>query len=472
LTEVGHRRIHYVLVMRRGRSEELSSQDPVARSPGHDRTAPEHPIDDVLPGEARVLVAAQESLAGERRGVRGLWPFLGPAFIAAVAYVDPGNFATNMAAGARFGYLLLWVVLAANLMAMLVQSMSAKLGIATRMNLPEVCRQRFSRRTNIVLWIQAEVIAMATDIAEFVGAAIGLNLLFGIALFPAALVTGAAALIILALQARGFRRLEAVIAGLIGVIVGSFAVQVFLAEPSPSGIAAGFVPGFSGTESVLLAVGIIGATVMPHVIYLHSALTQHRVVGVTEGEKRRIFRFELVDVMIAMIIAGLINMSMLIIAASTFYEQGLVDVGDDLTEVYQALGAHLSSNADLLFGVALLASGLSSSSVGTMAGQVVMQGFIGRQIPLFVRRLVTMLPALVVVAVGVDPSRALVLSQVVLSFGIPFALIPLVVFCRDRRLMGSLVNRRSTTVAGVLVATVIIALNVFLLAGTFGIVDV
>jgi manganese transport protein len=472
LTEVGHRRIHYVLVMRRGRSEELSSQDPVARSPGHDRTAPEHPIDDVLPGEARVLVAAQESLAGERRGVRGLWPFLGPAFIAAVAYVDPGNFATNMAAGARFGYLLLWVVLAANLMAMLVQSMSAKLGIATRMNLPEVCRQRFSRRTNIVLWIQAEVIAMATDIAEFVGAAIGLNLLFGIALFPAALVTGAAALIILALQARGFRRLEAVIAGLIGVIVGSFAVQVFLAEPSPSGIAAGFVPGFSGTESVLLAVGIIGATVMPHVIYLHSALTQHRVVGVTEGEKRRIFRFELVDVMIAMIIAGLINMSMLIIAASTFYEQGLVDVGDDLTEVYQALGAHLSSNADLLFGVALLASGLSSSSVGTMAGQVVMQGFIGRQIPLFVRRLVTMLPALVVVAVGVDPSRALVLSQVVLSFGIPFALIPLVVFCRDRRLMGSLVNRPSTTVAGALVATVIIALNVFLLAGTFGIVDV
>jgi manganese transport protein len=211
---------------------------------------------------------------------------------------------------------------------------------------------------------------------------------------------------------------------------------------------------------------------MPHVIYLHSALTQHRVVGVTEEEKRQIFRFELVDVMIAMIIAGLINMSMLIIAASTFYEQGLVDVGDDLTEVYQALGAHLSSNADLLFGVALLASGLSSSSVGTMAGQVVMQGFIGRQIPLFVRRLVTMLPALVVVAVGVDPSRALVLSQVVLSFGIPFALIPLVVFCRDRRLMGSLVNRPSTTVAGALVATVIIALNVFLLAGTFGIVDV
>ena len=438
----------------------------------HDRAAPEHPIDDVLPGEARVLAAAQGSLTGERRGLRGLWPFLGPAFIAAVAYVDPGNYATNMAAGAKFGYLLLWVVLAANLMAMLVQSMSAKLGIATRMNLPEVCRARFSRRTNIVLWIQAEVIAMATDIAEFVGAAIGLDLLFDIGLFPAALLTGVAALLILALQARGFRRLEAVIAGLIGVIVGAFAVQVVLAEPSPSGIASGFVPGFSGTESVLLAVGIIGATVMPHVIYLHSALTQHRVVGATEAEKRRIFRFELVDVVIAMSIAGLINMSMLVIAASTFHERGLLEVGDDLAEVYQGLGTYLSPNADVLFGVALLASGLSSSSVGTMAGQVVMQGFVGRRIPLFVRRVVTMLPALVVVAIGVDPSRALVISQVVLSFGIPFALIPLVLFCRDRDLMGSLVNRRVTTIAGVVVASVVIGLNAFLLAGTFGLVDV
>lgn len=438
----------------------------------HDRTAPEHPLDDVLPGEARVLVAAQESLAGRRRGLRGLWPFLGPAFIAAVAYVDPGNFATNMAAGANFGYLLLWVVLAANLMAMLVQSMSAKLGIATRKNLPEVCRERFSRRTNVLLWIQAEVVAMATDIAEFVGAAIGLNLLFGIDLFPAALLTGAAAMLILALQSRGFRRLEAVIAALIGVIVGAFAVQAFAADPDPSEVVQGFVPGFSGTESVLLAVGIIGATVMPHVIYLHSALTQHRVVGVTEEEKQRIFRFEFVDVVIAMTIAGLINMSMLVIAASTFYDRGLFDVGDDLALVYDALGEHLGSNADILFGIALLASGLSSSSVGTMAGQVVMQGFIGRQIPLFLRRVVTMTPALIVVAVGVDPSRALVLSQVVLSFGIPFALIPLILFCRNRGLMGSLVNRRPTTIAAIAVASVIIALNVFLLAGTFGLVDV
>jgi manganese transport protein len=256
------------------------------------------------------------------------------------------------------------------------------------------------------------------------------------------------------------------------VIVLAFAFQVVLADPSPEDIAEGFVPGFSGTESVLLAVGIIGATVMPHVIYLHSALTQHRVVGATDDEKRRIFRFELVDVVIAMSIAGLINMSMLVIAASTFYENGLVDVGDDLTVVYDTLGSYLGAHANVLFGVALLASGLSSSSVGTMAGQVVMQGFIGRQIPLFVRRVVTMLPALVVAGIGIDPSRALVLSQVVLSFGIPFALVPLLFFCRDRRLMGALVNRRSTTVAGVVVATVIISLNVFLLAGTFGIVDI
>ena len=456
--------------MGRGAPDEGSATS--VRSAAHDRTAPEHPIDDVLPGEARVLVAAHESLTGQRQGVSGLWPFLGPAFIAAVAYVDPGNFATNMAAGARYGYLLLWVVVVANLMAMLVQSMSAKLGIATRRNLPEMCRDRFSRRVNLFLWMQAEIVAMATDIAEFVGAAIGLNLLFGIALFPAALLTGGAALVILALQSHGFRRLEAVIAALIGVIVAAFAFQVFLAEPSPSEIAGGLVPGFSGKESVLLAVGIIGATVMPHVIYLHSALTQHRVVGATEEEKRRIFRFERIDVVVAMSIAGVINMCMLVIAASTFYAQGLVDVGDDLTEVYERLGPSLGSHANVLFGVALLASGLSSSSIGTMAGQVVMQGFIGRQIPLFLRRVVTMLPALVVVAFGTDPSRALILSQVVLSFGIPFALIPLILFCRDGRLMGSLVNRRSTTVAATVVAAVIIALNAFLLVGTFGLVDV
>lgn len=414
-----------------------------------------------------MLEAAEESLSGRRRGPSRLWPFLGPAFIAAVAYVDPGNFATNMAAGAKFGYLLLWVVLMANLMAMLVQSMSAKLGIATGQNLPEVCRARYRKRTSVLLWIQAELIAMATDLAEFVGAAIGINLLFGIPLFPAALLTGAAAFAILALQARGFRRLEAVIAGLIGVIVGAFALQVVMADPAPRDVAHGLlVPGFEGSESVLLAVGILGATVMPHVIYLHSALTQHRLVGATEEMKRRIFRFELVDVVIAMSLAGLINMAMLVTAASVFHAEGLFDVGDDLSVVYDELGSALGDQSSVLFGVALLASGLSSSSVGTMAGQVVMQGFIDRRIPLFLRRLITMLPAFVVIAVGVDPSRALVLSQVVLSFGIPFALVPLLLFCRDRSLMGTLVNRRSTTVLATIVAAIIIALNLFLLEQT------
>jgi manganese transport protein len=436
------------------------------RTVQHDRGAPVHPLDDVLPGEARVFEAAEESLRRERRGVRGVWPFLGPAFVASVAYVDPGNFATNMAGGARFGYLLLWVILTANLMGMVIQSMSAKLGIATGMNLPEVCRERFPRTASVLLWIQAEIIAMATDLAEFIGAAIGLNILFDIPLFPAALITSVAAFAILALQARGFRRLEAVIAAFIGVIVVAFAAQVFLADPSRSDIAQGFIPGFEGSESVLLAVGILGATVMPHVIYLHSALTQHRVVGATDEEKRRIFRFELVDVVIAMGIAGLVNMSMLVIAAAVFHENGMTDAGDDLVQVADVLGTELGSHANLLFGVALLASGLSSSSVGTLAGQVVMQGFVRRRIPLFLRRAITMAPALVIIAAGVDASRALVLSQVALSFGIPFALIPLLWFCRDRSLMGALVNRRSTTVVAVAIAALIIGLNVFLLQQT------
>jgi manganese transport protein len=422
--------------------------------------------EDVLPGEARVFRAASQSLAGETRGVRGLWPFLGPAFIACVAYVDPGNFATNMAGGAKFGYLLLWVIVAANLMAMLIQSMSAKLGIATGQNLPEVCRDRFPRQVTFGLWIQAEAIAMATDLAEFIGAALGLNLLFGIPLFLAGVLTGIIAFAILALQARGFRRLEAVIAGLVGVIVLSFATQAFLAKPRVVDVLGGLDPAFSGKESVLLSVGILGATVMPHVIYLHSALTQHRLVGASDEAKRRIFRFELVDVLIAMGLAGVINAAMLITASAVFHTRGLFDVGDDLKEVYDGLGTHLGSHANILFGIALLASGLSSSSVGTMSGQVVMQGFVRRRIPLFVRRAVTMTPALIVLAIGIDPSRSLVISQVVLSFGIPFALIPLVLFCRDRELMGVLVNRRATTVAAFVVATIIVTLNIFLLEQT------
>jgi manganese transport protein len=418
-------------------------------------------VEGVLPGESATARAAHESLKGDRRGIRKLLPFLGPAFIAAVAYVDPGNFATNISGGAQFGYLLLWVILVSNLMANLIQRMSAKLGIATGKNLPEVCRARFPRPVTFLLWVQAEVIAMATDLAEFIGAALALNLLFGIPLFPAGLLTAVGAFGILELQRRGFRPLEAVITAMVGVIVVAFAFQMFYAEPEADRILAGlFTPGFAGTESVLLAAGILGATVMPHVIYLHSALTQRRVVGKTEEEKRKIFRFELVDVVLAMAIAGTINASMLIMAAALFHSAGLTGVGD-IDKAFEG------NTPAILFGVALLASGLSSSSVGTLSGQVVMQGFISRQIPLFLRRLITMMPALIILAIGLNPSRSLVISQVVLSFGIPFALVPLLIFCRNRDVMGTLVNHRLTTTVATVVVFLIVSLNVFLLYQTF-----
>jgi len=416
-----------------------------------------------LPGEERVLRAAEKALNGQTRGLRALLPFLGPAFVASVAYVDPGNFATNMAGGAQFGYMLLWVVLAANLMAMLVQAMSAKLGIATGLNLAEVCRERFPYPVVVALWIQAEVIAMATDLAEFIGAAIGIHLIFpSIPLFMAGIITGFAAFGILSLQSRGFRGFEAVITVLVAVIVGAFAFEVVLARPSVGAVATGLlIPRFNGTESVLLGAGILGATVMPHVIYLHSALTQRRVVGATEAEQQKIFNFEKWDVVIAMGIAGVVNVAMLTLAAAALHAHNIVV--PDLDTAFRALGRTLDHGADIFFGLGLLASGLSSSSVGTLAGQVVMQGFIHRQIPLFLRRTITMVPALVVIAIGLDPSRALVLSQVVLSFGIPFALVPLLMFCRDRGLMGTLVNRPSTTAIATVVVAVILSLNGFLL---------
>jgi manganese transport protein len=437
------------------RPGELSKDDEVAAG-----------AEGVLPGETATARAAHASLKGEKRGLARLWPFLGPAFIAAVAYVDPGNFATNISGGAQFGYLLLWVILTSNLMAMLIQSMSAKLGIATGKNLPEVCRERFPKAVTLGLWVQAEVIAMATDLAEFIGAALALNLLFGVPLFPAGLMTAVGAFAILELQRRGFRPLEAAISALVGVIVVAFAFQMFYAQPEAERILAGlFTPQFAGTESVLLAAGILGATVMPHVIYLHSALTQRRVVGRTEEEKKKIFRFELVDVVIAMAIAGTINASMLIMAAALFHANGL-NVGD-IDFAFEQLKVLEGNTPAILFGVALLASGFSSSSVGTMAGQVVMQGFINRRIPLFLRRLITMLPALVVLAIGLNPSRSLVISQVVLSFGIPFALIPLLIHCRNRSVMGALVNRRLTTGIATVVVGLIVSLNVFLLYRTF-----
>ena len=382
----------------------------------------------------------------------------------------PGNFATNIQAGAQFGYLLLWVVIASNLMAMLVQSLSAKLGIASGLSLPEMIRQEFPRPLTWALWLLAEVVAMATDLAEFLGAAVGFYLLFGIPLFPAALLTAVVTFAILALQRYGFRLLEAVITAFVGVIGVCYLIETILGRPDFAAAREAVLhPRFAGTETVLLAAGILGATVMPHVIYLHSALTQNRIVARTSEQKRRIFRYELIDILIAMGIAGLVNAAMLMMAAVTFWETG-VDVtaeSDIILEAFRTLTPLLGGAASIIFAISLLASGLSSSTVGTMAGQVIMQGFIHRQIPIWLRRLITMLPAMVVIAFGIDATRALVLSQVVLSFGIPFALVPLVLFTRRRDLMGDLVNRPLTTAAAVAVATLIIGLNLFLLYQTF-----
>jgi manganese transport protein len=402
----------------------------------------------------------------QRRGrLRGTLALLGPAFVACVAYVDPGNFATNIAGGAQYGYMLLWVLLAANLMAMLIQNLSAKIGIATGRNLPELCREHFPRPVSWGLWVQAELIAMATDLAEFVGAAIALNLLFGVPLFPAGLITAVVAFGILALQGAGYRRFEAVIAGLLGLIILGFLYDTLQIGFDAGEAAHGFIPGFAGTDSVLLATGILGATVMPHVIYLHSALTQSRIPPRDDGERRALLRFQRLDVTLAMGIAGLVNMSMLIIAASLFNGSGLSDL-DSIEEAHRQFGLLVGGGTALAFALALLASGFASSSVGTYAGQVVMQGFIARSIPLAVRRLVTMTPALIVLGVGLDPSRSLVISQVVLSFGIPFALVPLVLLTRRRDIMGALVNRGLTTAAAAVVAALIIALNGFLLYDT------
>jgi manganese transport protein len=396
-------------------------------------------------------------------------PFLGPAFIACVAYIDPGNFATNIAGGSRFGYRLIWVIVAANLLAMLIQVLSAKLGIATGRNLPELCRERFSRRVSFGLWIQAEAIAMATDLAEFLGAAIGIHLLTGLGLFPSAVASGVAAFAILALLRFGARLLEAVIAVLVGVIGACYVAELTFAHPDFGAVLHhAVVPQFGSSEAVLLSVGILGATVMPHVIYLHSALTQDRLVPETDEDAQTLLRYTRIDVVIAMTIAGVINVAMLVMAASTFFKSGLLHV-DSLEGAHKTLQPILGGASSVLFALALIASGLSSSAVGTLSGQVVMQGFIRRQIPVTVRRLVTMVPAFIVIAIGVDPSRTLVLSQVVLSFGIPFALVPLVIFTARRDVMGPLANRRVTTVAASLVAGVIIVLNLFLLGQTFGI---
>lgn len=409
--------------------------------------------------------SAEAILDGKPRkwGISRLLPFLGPAFIASVAYVDPGNFATNIQGGAQFGYMLLWVIVAANLMAMLIQLLSAKLGIATGRNLAELCRDRFPRPLVLFMWVVMEIVAMATDLAEFLGAAVGFNLLFGIPLFPAGILTAVATFLILGLERFGFRSIEAVISVLVGIVAASYVIEIFLARPEWGSVAYNaFVPRFSGSESVLLATGILGATVMPHAIFLHSALTQGRIVVHEDSKLRRLFRFELADVIIAMTVAGLVNIGMLIMAASTFFREGMTGVGT-LEEAHRTLEPLLGSAASWVFAISLLAAGLSSSSVGTMSGQVIMQGFIQKRISPWIRRLVTMGPSLIVIGIGLDPTRTLVISQVFLSFGLPFAIIPLVMFTRRRDIMGVLVNHRITTILIELVAVLIVVLNFYLL---------
>ncbi len=396
------------------------------------------------------------------RGVRGSLTFFGPAFVAAIAYVDPGNFATNFSAGAQYGYLLLWVIVGANLIAMLVQTLSAKLGLASGRNLPEMCRDRFPTTVSRLMWVQAELVAIATDLAEVIGGAIALNLLFGIPLFSGGVITGLVAFALLALQARGFRPFELAIAGLLGVILAGFLTTVFRIEIPGAALVSGLVPRFDGVDSLLLATGILGATVMPHVIYLHSALTTDRIPPADAEERRFLMRRLRLDVVLGMGLAGLVNAAMLIISAALFFGSD-VPATDTLEGVHAGLARVLDHPAAFAFALALLASGFASSGVGTYAGQVVMQGFIRRSIPLVLRRLLTLAPALVVLGIGVDPTRALVISQVVLSFGIPFALVPLVLLTRDRRVMGELVNARTTTALAAVVAVMIIVLNGFLI---------
>jgi manganese transport protein len=411
--------------------------------------------------ETSLTTAGRAALDGHRRGLLKLAPFFGPAFVASVAYIDPGNFATNIQAGSQFGYRLLWAIVMANLVAMLIQTLSAKLGIATGQNLAELCAAHFPRKIVYPMWVVSEIGAMATDLAEFLGASLGLNLLFHLDLRIAVIVTAIATYGILTIQRYGVRPVEAIITGLIGVIAASYVIETFFSRPSWGDVAYHSVVPYIGGNSIIPIVGIMGATVMPHVVYLHSALTQHRIVPRNEGEARRIFRFTLPEVLIALGLAGLINMAMLYMAASTFYRHGYTSI-PNIPSAYHTLTPLLGSAASTIFGISLLASGLSSSAVGTMAGQVIMQGFLGFTVPLPIRRLITMIPAVVIVFLKVDPTQSLFWSQVVLSLVLPIPIIALVYFTRSHHLMGSLVNRRSTTVLASACAVLVLSLNILL----------
>jgi manganese transport protein len=414
------------------------------------------------------ITSVNQILSGtsRKRGMARLWPFLGPAFIASVAYIDPGNFATNIQGGAKFGYMLLWVIVVSNLMAMLIQTLSAKLGLATGSNLAEHCRLHFSKPVVIGMWVLMELVAISTDLAEFLGAALGFNLLFGVPLLAGAFLTAVATLFILGLERFGFRPFEAVISSMVGVIALCYLAETLIDKPDWGLVLYhSVVPQFSGTESVVLASGILGATVMPHAIFLHSALTQGRIVVRDRAKLQSLYRYQIADVIIAMGIASFVNAAMLIMAAATFYKTGLVHIAS-IEEAHQTLEPLLGKAAEWFFGLSLLVAGLSSATVGTSAGQIIMQGFLQRHIPIWFRRLVTMAPSLLVIGIGLDPTRTLVMSQVVLSFGLPFAIVPLVIFTHRRDIMGDLANKLVTTVFATLIAAVIISLNVYLLYQT------
>lgn len=416
----------------------------------------------------RTIATARGVLTGERSGLRAYLAFAGPAVIASIAYVDPGNFATNIQAGAKYGYTLLWVVLTANLIAMLFQALSAKLGIVTGRNLAEMCREHFPRPVVWAMWVVSEIAAMATDLAEFLGGAIGLSLLFQMPLFAGMTVTAAVTYGILMFEGFGFRPIELIIGSMVSIIALCYVVELFIAPVDWASAAVHTVlPRIPDAEALLLSVGIIGATVMPHAVYLHSGLTQARMPVHNDDERRKVLRFSNREVVIALVVAGLVNMAMVMMASSAFHA-GHSDVAE-IETAYHTLTPLLGIGAAGVFLLSLIASGISSSTVGTMAGQMIMQGFIRFKIPILVRRLVTMLPAFVVVALGANATNSLVISQVVLSIALPLPMISLLIFTGRRDIMGPFVNGRLTRIAALVGTAVVVLLNLFLILQTFGV---
>jgi manganese transport protein len=416
----------------------------------------------------RTVSVARSALAGQRRGVRAYLALAGPAVIASIAYMDPGNFATNIQAGAKYGYGLLWVVLLANLIAMLFQGLSAKLGIVTGRNLAEMCRQHFPRPVVWAMWVVSEIAAMATDLAEFLGGAIGLSLLFHMPLLAGMAITAVITYGILMFEGFGFRPIELIIGSLVGLIGLCYLVEMFIVPVDWASAAMHtVVPQIADAEALLLAVGIIGATVMPHAVYLHSGLTQARMPVRNNDERRKLLHFSNQEVIVALAVAGLVNMAMVMMASSAFHA-GHPEVAE-IETAYHTLTPLLGIGAASVFLVSLIASGISSSTVGTMAGQMVMQGFVAFRIPIWVRRLVTILPAFIIVALGVNATKALVISQVVLSIALPLPMISLLIFTGRVDIMGAFANRRATHLAAVIGTTVVLLLNIFLIVQTFAV---